>query len=325
MDIQHIVNTSGGEASWFTAECVAEEHGTARLRLLFADVFIEDADLYRFLIESSAHVFGIKRPRKIQQLCTKALNIPPLKEIQLRKWALRELARETMKVIPGLVWIAEGRTPWEVFRDVRFLGNSRVDPCSKILKRDFLWRYIETNFNKSNAVIYFGLDANEEHRLMSVWARVNAEWVFLNILSYTLLTESLLFFAPRERPLWKVSSPLIDRFIFKEQIRGEAEKRGIRLSESYALGMSHDNCSGLCVKAGHASWKTTLLKRPEAYAYAESEEQSVMALIERDDVGVLRDRTGGSTTPITLSAFRERVEQGAQVDLYDLGGCGCAV
>ena len=27
-----------------------------------------------------------------------------------------------------LVVIAEGRTPWEVFTDVRFLGNSRVDP-----------------------------------------------------------------------------------------------------------------------------------------------------------------------------------------------------
>lgn len=29
-----------------------------------------------------------------------------------------------------LIKVAEGRDPWQVFFDVRFLGNSRVDPCS---------------------------------------------------------------------------------------------------------------------------------------------------------------------------------------------------
>ena len=40
------------------------------------------------------------------------------------------------------VRIADGRTPWQVFTDERFLGNTKVDPCSKILKRQLLdkWR-----------------------------------------------------------------------------------------------------------------------------------------------------------------------------------------
>ena len=35
-----------------------------------------------------------------------------------------------------LVTLIEGRTPWEVFRDVKFLGNTRIDPCSRVLKRE---------------------------------------------------------------------------------------------------------------------------------------------------------------------------------------------
>lgn len=38
--------------------------------------------------------------------------------------------------------IADGRTVWEVFEDVKFIGNSRIDPCSKILKRELIKNYI---------------------------------------------------------------------------------------------------------------------------------------------------------------------------------------
>ena len=304
---QHQVNVSGGEASWLTAEYVAEEQGTENLTLLFADVFMESPDTYRFLIESSAHVFNINRPRKIQQLCRKALALPPLKQMMWRKWALRELARETMRVIPGLIWIAEGRTPWEVFRDERFIGNTRVDLCSRILKREFLDAYMEANFNTSRTVRYFGLDANEEHRLIALRAHIGDLAI------------------RQRRPFWHVRAPLIERGVFKEFIRGEAEKRGIKRSSSYDLNVGHDNCSNACVKAGQGSWRITLIQRPEVFAYAESEEQKCFDHIGRSDIGVLRDRTGGETRRISLAVFRGRVEQGMAVDRFDLGGCGCAV
>ena len=38
--------------------------------------------------------------------------------------------------------IADGRTPWEVFEDVKFIGNSRIDPCSQILKRELIKKWI---------------------------------------------------------------------------------------------------------------------------------------------------------------------------------------
>jgi len=41
-------------------------------------------------------------------------------------------------------------------------------------------------------------------------------------------------------------------------------------------------------------------------------------------VAILRDRRGGTTRPMTLREFRERIQ--AQPDLFDAdewGGCGC--
>lgn len=277
---------------------MANEHGTDSLRLLFADVVIEDADCYRFLIEGAANIFGINRPRKIQQLCNKARALPPLNKIQWRKWALIELSREVRRVIPGLVWISEGRTPWDVFRDVRFIGNSRVDPCSKILKRDFLDRWMDANCDSESTIQYFGLDANEEHRFESL---------------------------KRRRFGWTIKAPLIEKGIFKEFIEAELAKEGIKQSRSYDAGFAHDNCSNTCIKAGQAQWEKTLRLTPLTFNYAENEERRTMVHIGRDDIGVLRDRRGGETKRISLATFRERVHAGEKVDKFDWGGCGCAI
>ena len=62
---------------------------------------------------------------------------------------------------------------------------------------------------------------------------------------------------------------------------------------------------------------------PERYARAEAAEVKIRALLGKD-VSILRDRTGGTTKPLTLAALRQRVEdQPDQLDLFDEGGCGC--
>lgn len=291
----HIVNTSGGLASWYTAELVAREVLADKIILLFADTFIETDDTYRFLIESSAHVLGITQ-EKVRPLCWRALCLPPLSAITDRKEALRELARKTMTSLPNLQWITEGRTPWEVFYDEKFIGNSRVDLCSRILKRDFLDRWMDENCDPDNTIQYFGLDANEDHRFQRLQER---------------------------RAGWTIRAPLIEHGVFKEFIFEQARNINLRPSRSYALGYPHDNCSGTCVKGGQAQWKLTLLKRPQVFAYAEQEERRCMTAIGRDDIGVLRDRRGGRTKRISLAAFRQRIEANQPVDRLDWGGCGC--
>jgi hypothetical protein len=64
-----------------------------------------------------------------------------------------------------LVTIADGRDPWQVFRDERYLGNTRVDPCSKLLKRELLRRWVEDNCDPADAIIVLGLDWTEGDRL----------------------------------------------------------------------------------------------------------------------------------------------------------------
>jgi hypothetical protein len=322
--LKHVVNYSGGDASRYTALIVAREHGTADLWLLFADVFVEDRDLYRVLIESAAYLYGLKDDARVRALLLRLGGLPPLSETESRKAFLLALAKDAREVIPRLVWVAEGRTPWDVFKDVRFIGNSRVDPCSRVLKRDFLRAWVEENCDPAETILYFGLDANEGHRLKAVRERHNPHWAFLRLLSYLLFTESNIYFVPPTRAVWRCEAPMVDAFVFKEQARAALDATGVRRSRSYDLGMSHDNCSGCCVKAGQGQWARTLARRPEAYAYAEAEEQQTKRLIGRDDIGVMKDYKTGRATD--LKTFREGVESGGfQVDMFEIGGCGCAV
>ena len=64
-----------------------------------------------------------------------------------------------------LIKIADGRTPWQVFKDVRLLGNSRLDPCSRILKREMATKWVKENYpDPSDVVLYIGMNWDEEHR-----------------------------------------------------------------------------------------------------------------------------------------------------------------
>lgn len=73
--MRHVVMFSGGVGSWAAAKRVVERHGAESVTLLFTDTSMEDPDLYRFLDEAAVNVFR---------------NMPP-----------------------NLVWIADGRTPWQ--------------------------------------------------------------------------------------------------------------------------------------------------------------------------------------------------------------------
>lgn len=52
-----------------------------------------------------------------------------------------------------LLILADGRDPWQVFFDVRYLGNTRKDPCSKILKRDLANKWLKDNCNPADTII----------------------------------------------------------------------------------------------------------------------------------------------------------------------------
>ena len=195
-----------------------------------------------------------------------------------------------------LVIAKEGRDPWQVFFDVRFLGNTRADPCSRILKRQLLREWIADHCDPKNTVVYLGYDWTESHRVEGARG----------------------FWAP-----WEVQSPMCDEpYLTKPQMLEELDRIGIARPRLYGLGFPHNNCGGFCIKAGQAHFALLLRTMPERYAYHERREQELREYLDKD-VAILRDRTGGKTRGMTMREFRERVECGAQIDLLEWGGCGC--
>lgn len=213
----------------------------------------------------------------------------------------RFLRDATANIGIPLTTVSDGRTPWEVFFDVRYLGNSRIDPCSKILKRELLAKWFDANCNPETDVMYLGIDWSEIHRLYNTReARPDRRW----------------------------EAPMCERpYLSKEQMNQWAEREGIKRQRLYDMGFPHANCGGFCVKAGIAHFLNLLKTMPERYAFHEQKEQEIRERLGKN-VTILRDRTGGKSRPMTLQELRERQEaKDCQLELFsdEWGGCGCAL
>lgn len=196
-----------------------------------------------------------------------------------------------------LTVVADGRTPWQVFEDKRWLGNTRVAQCSHALKQEPCRAWLAEHADPADTVLYVGIDWTETHRLPAI----EAGW------------------AP-----WTVRAPLTDPpYRDKPELLAEARDAGLPVPRLYRLGFPHNNCGGACIKGGQAQWARLLEVFPERYASVEAFEQRMRDRLGKD-VSILRDRAGGDTRPLTLAALRERIEQRPhQLDLFDEGGCGC--
>jgi len=87
--------------SFAEAKSCVDRYGKENTLLLFADVRMEDPDLYRF-IDDVVDFLGVE-----------------------------------LKVLDA------GKTPWELFKERKFIGNHLVDICSSKLKREPLIKYID--------------------------------------------------------------------------------------------------------------------------------------------------------------------------------------
>lgn len=200
-----------------------------------------------------------------------------------------------------LVTVADGRDPWQVFEDKRWLGNTRIAQCSHVLKQEPCRAWLEVNADPEHTVLYVGIDWSETHRLPGIVRN----WL-----------------------PWRAEAPLTEPpYRDKQQWLDEARKVGLDIPRLYRLGFAHNNCGGACVKGGQAQWARLLEVFPERYARAEQAEKRMRLMLGKD-VSILRDRSGGDTRPLTLTELRERIEAGreSQPNLFDQddwGGCGC--
>lgn len=302
--MKHVVMFSGGVGSWAAAWRVASEHGLDQLTLLFTDTRIEDEDLYRFLLEGAAKLCDVD----VSDLVPEALALPPVEADRMpeRIAALERLSARAMARIPILTWIAAGPDVWTLFEAEGMMGNSRADMCSRILKRELADAWIEEHYDQADTTVYVGIDWTEEHRIVGLRALK----------------------AP-----WRYEAPLCRKpYLTKRDMQRTLRALGVRPPRLYDLGFAHNNCGGFCIKAGFGHFANLLRVMPERYAYHERKEEEFRQRLGRTDITILkrqpyRDKDGKRVgyEPVSLRQFREEVQANGQVDMFDIGGCGCFV
>ena len=195
--------------------------------------------------------------------------------------------------------IKDGRTPFEVFKDVKFMGDSRIDPCSRILKRELINGYIKKTWSPEEISVHLGIDYSEEHRL-----RVVQEKMKPYVYRSTLVETGRL-----------VPKDFSSRF-------------GIEPPRLYSMGLGHNNCGGFCVKAGLGHYKKLLEGDREQYIHFEQQELEVYETIPRAKP-FLKKQIKGQVHYMTLREYREGLEKEelrlSEDEAQEFGGCGCAI
>lgn len=113
---------------------------------------------------------------------------------------------------------------WAVFFSLPFLGNSRVDACSKMLKREAIRKFM--GIHNTNE-IYLGIKAEEIDRRLTIFKRYKE----IGVKAHMPLYDFPDYFGA------------IDEVEFCKEYLGYSPK-------SYAEGFPHNNCGDFCIKSG---------------------------------------------------------------------------
>lgn len=262
----YIVSFGGGATSYLALRRTIEKHGRENTIAVFADVGQvrdhldrvvsgEDDDLFRFMAEVE----------------------------ELLQFKITRLKHEHFKDI------------WDVFFKERMMGSSRLDPCSKHLKRGLLDAWIKARYTPENSIRVLGLDWTEPERV-ETYKKAIAPWPT--------------YFPLCEQP-----------FMTKASIVDSLRCDGIEPPNLYELGFSHNNCGGFCVKMGHNQAWRLWRALPHVYDHHEQQEQKFRAWIGKD-VAILKDRRNKGTRPLTLKELRIRFENGYLPKRGPGEGCG---
>lgn len=201
--------------------------------------------------------------------------------------------------------ISYGKDPFDLFDERNFIANSRVDVCSKYLKRDLMDRWISARFKPDKCSMYIGIDHSEVHRIERL-APAKLPWRY-----YAPLAEDGLWLTPEMKIEW-------------------CERLDIKPPLLYTLGFPHNNCGGFCVKAGLGQFKMLYEHFPERYLEHERRERDLIAR-KPNLKPFLRKVTKGVTRYLTMQQYREEFLMPTSPgeltidDKIDLGGCGCAI
>jgi hypothetical protein len=197
------------------------------------------------------------------------------------------------------VRLADGRDIWQVFKDRRFLGNSRQANCSAELKQKPAREWLKDYGDPETDVIVIGIDWTETHRQAAVVKAYHP---------------------------YRVEFPMSEPpYMGKAEMIGWAVERGLKPPRLYSMNFQHNNCGGGCVRAGQAQFAHLLRVMPGRFAEWEANEVDVADYLGKD-VSILSEVVDGTKRNLPLTVLRTRIEsQPSLLDADDWGGCGCFV
>lgn len=261
MSKKYVVMFSGGIGSWAAAKRLVEEHGSSNVTLLFSDVKGDSIDPHVGEDEDTYRFIDD---------------------------AVKNLGCEFVRV-------ADGRDIWQVFKDKRYLGNSRQANCSHVLKQQPARKWLKENTTPETHVIAIGIDWTETNRRPAIVKAYHP---------------------------YEVVFPMCEKpYLSKDAMISMLENDGIKPPRLYSLGFSHNNCGGGCVRAGQGQFKHLLDVMPERFARWEQGEKEVQNHIGKN-VTILKKQSSGVVRPLSLTDLRNNYKS---IDELDLGGCGCFV
>jgi hypothetical protein len=286
MKTVHIVSVSGGMSSMAVYWQVKNQYPKDKVIAVFCDTIIEHYDLYRFLIEV------IDKVKTNPKDTAKYLKIPVIQEIEKRKKYLFKLREFCQKAYPNFVWLSADKTPFDIFIKNRLMGNQRIDPCSKYLKREPFRKFVN-NFDHKNTIIYLGLDHDEPKRISA--------------------------FSELIKP-YSCRFPLAENPSIFPDFLDWMNSKNIKRPLLYGLGFWHNNCGGFCVKAGHKQFKNLLEKMPEDYETFSEMEEDVYKKIGKKYPFIKKVKNGDASF-LSMRDFKKESSPSDNVD--DDSSCSC--
>ena len=195
-----------------------------------------------------------------------------------------------------IVHLKDGRTPWDVYREKRWIGNTRTAHCSTELKTKPVMAWLSENAEDEDPLV-LGMDWSEMDRI----DRAQKNW------------------APRP-----VVSLLNEFNIDRSQYDSILARHGIKKPRLYAMGYSHNNCGGFCCKAGLVQFERLYRTMPERYKWHERKMENVMRAIGGTAKPFLRITIEGELKYLTLQEYRNHLDSGTlELPMFDAEGCGC--
>jgi 3'-phosphoadenosine 5'-phosphosulfate sulfotransferase (PAPS reductase)/FAD synthetase len=197
-----------------------------------------------------------------------------------------------------LIKIADGRTPWELFNDMGFQGNSRIAPCSSQLKRKVFNSWLADNYPDRDFIVVMGIGHEESERLERA----------------------------RKNNKYEIIAPLCEKpYYFKEDQEKILKQYSLKKPRLYDLGFPHNNCGGFCVRTGLAQFELLYKTFPERFKFHEEQQEKLIREVPKANKPFLRKRINNQLQYITLKEFRIKYLNLSQLELFDFGGCGCFV